>query len=91
MHYFTWKIELVSNILGMIISENLFASDSLKTPSNLIWLKILVTLKPVAQFQPKIRELKLEKKAKNLLYLVTAFPIFSLRFKVGIKRLSSFF
>ena len=36
-----------------------FAAKLPQTPSNLIWLTILVTLRAFTQFQPKIRATKL--------------------------------
>ena len=36
-------------------------SRSLQTPSNLIFLTILVTMRPLTKFQPKIRATKLQK------------------------------
>ena len=47
--------------------KHFFASNSTQTPSNLIYLTIFVTLRPFTQFQPKIRAIKLQKKAKNCL------------------------
>ena len=49
-------------------------------------LTFLVTLSPSTLFSPKIKADKLQKKLQNFPYLVTAFPIFSLRLKYGIKK-----
>ena len=61
------------------------------TPSILICLKFLVTASAFKLFQPKIRAIKLERKSENLPYLRIAFPIFSLRMKFGIRRISNLF
>ena len=49
--------------------KDVFASNSPKTPSNLISLTILVTLRPFTQLEPKIRATTLQKKAKIYLTL----------------------
>ena len=46
-------------------------------------------MRPLTQFQPKIRETNLTKSAKFLSDLLTLFMIFSLRTKFGIEKLSS--
>ena len=58
-----------SNILRMIVSENIFfASNSPQTTSNVFSLKIL-TLRPFTHFQPKIRATKFQKSAEIRLTL----------------------
>ena len=42
----------------------LFAFNSPQNPSNLIFFRILLTLKPFAEFLPKIKAIKLQKNAK---------------------------
>ena len=69
-----------NNTSGLIIPQ---------TSSNLISLTILVTLRPFPQFQPKAGAINLQKSATNFPDVVTVFPIFSLRSKFGIKKLSS--
>ena len=69
--------------------EIFFYSNSPQAPSNLISLTILVFPKPFTLFEDKISAIKLQKGTKT--FLVTAFPIFSLRSKLGIKRISSLF
>ena len=49
--------------------KHVFASNLPQTRTNLISLAILVTLRPFTQFQPKIRAIKLQKKAKICLTL----------------------
>ena len=49
--------------------EQFFASNSHQTPSNLVYLIILITLRPFTQFQSKIRAIKLQKGAKICLNL----------------------
>ena len=62
MRYFTWKLELVSNILWLIVSGNLFFySNSPQTPSNLIALIFLVTLTSSPLFYSKVRDIKSQK------------------------------
>ena len=67
-HYFTWKLDLVSYIFWIIFSGNNFSLQTRpQTLSNLISLKLLAILRPFTQFQPKIREIKLQKSAKKYL------------------------
>ena len=46
------------------LCKQLFASSLPQTPSNLICLTIFVTLRPLTQFQPKIRATNMQKSAK---------------------------
>ena len=64
-----------------------FASNSPQISSNLISLRILITLRPFTQSQFKIRAIKLQKISR---YLATAFLIFSLKLKFGIKKAFKF-
>ena len=51
VRYFTWKLELVSNILSRIVSEkSFFATNLHQTPSNLICLTIFGTARPLMTF-----------------------------------------
>ena len=43
--------------------KHFFASNSPQTPSNLIYLTILVTLRPFTHFKPKFGAIKLQKSA----------------------------
>ena len=51
------------------LCKHVFASNSPQTPTNLISLAILATLRPFTQFQSKIRAIKLQKSAKICLTL----------------------
>ena len=54
MYYFTWKEELVSNILWVTaFGNNILVLTCPQTTSKLISLTILVTQRPCTQLQPK--------------------------------------
>ena len=62
VHGCLWKQFLTSNLL--------------QAPSNLIFETIFVTMRPLTQFQPKIRATKLQNSAKfRLTYLFTEVQI----------------
>ena len=51
VRYFSWKLELVSNTLWVIVCANsFFAFSSLQTPLNLIFLTILIILSLFTKF-----------------------------------------
>ena len=55
--YFTWKKELVSNILWMIVSGNLFTkSNSSRIRSNVISFTIVVIIRPSTLFLSKLKQ-----------------------------------
>ena len=70
--------------------KHFLASNSPQSPSNFICLTILVTLRPLKLFQPKVRKSNLQKKCYNLSYFITTFPIFSLRSKFCIQSFFKF-
>ena len=73
MRYFTWKLELVSNILQLIVSRgSFFDSNSSQTLLNLISWKILLTLRLWQCFNLEIRQL-ICKIGQNLLLLDNCF------------------
>ena len=96
-----WKLNFSRNremfCMNTTVCLKYFLNDSLwklffacklpQTSLNLIFLTILVILRPFTQFYGKIRA----KKYQNLPYLVTTFLIFSLRSKFGIEKISSLF
>ena len=49
------------------IWKQFFASNFPKVSLNLIWLTIVVTLRPLTQIQPKTRATNLQKSAKTCL------------------------
>ena len=83
----------VSYCLWKPFFDSIFFFNSVSlTPSNLISLKFLVTLRLFTLFYPKIRAIKWQKSPKICFaWLVTAFPIFSMRLISNIKRTSSCF
>ena len=56
---------------------------------NLICLTVLVTLRPLTQFEPRVRAIICKKSAKISSYLRTTFAIFSVSTKRAIESLSS--
>ena len=61
----TWKLELVSKkfVCGCLWTQ-FSASNSIQSPSNLIYLTVLVTLRSFNQFSSKIRRINLQKSVK---------------------------
>ena len=64
--------------------KQLFATKSHQARSNFIFWTILATIRLFTHFQLKIRETKLQKRAKFCLTWMTTLRIFSLRSKFGI-------
>ena len=71
---FTWKLELVSNILWMIVSRNFFfLLTRLRPLETLISLTIFATLRPFTQFNLKFKQ----QSCKNVLKFTLRFKCFS--------------
>ena len=66
MHYFTWKLELVSNILWLSSLEN-FYDCNLPQKIFLLSLTFLVTARVSKLFQRKITAMKWKKSPKTFL------------------------
>ena len=63
--YFTEKLQFVINISARIVSaKSILLVTHHPSPSNLICLTILVTLRALIQFQPKIRATNWQKSVK---------------------------
>ena len=63
LYYLTWKLELAPDTLPIIVSANCFLPVTHpEAPSDLIFLTILVILRPLIRFQSKIGATNLQKK-----------------------------
>ena len=70
------KVRVILKYFVNISGNNFFLSKSAQTPSNLIPLTILATLRAFSQFYIKIRAIKLQKKSAKTFSLSVCVCLF---------------